>query len=238
MVNPWRILQILIQEFRVNVSIADSSGRTCLHEACWNAQIQWPIVKLLLDSDPHLLFVADRSGRLPMDYCQSHLDITNEWIEFIDENKDNYWPMDAQKKRLVSPLQQQPTPYSTSDCVSIDTESIEHATLIASGNKYSDQITKLFRLGTSLDQLDVEESVSVCYMSGEDDTEGTEYFSRSRNSFNYDMLEAEMSEFLDTLDQNYRQMHCKSHSTRNILGRSEDDERLLKSQLRRETLHL
>jgi Ankyrin repeats (3 copies) len=231
------ILQMLIEEFRVNVSIADSYGRTCLHEACWNSQIQWPIVELLLGSDPHLLFVADVSGKVPMDYCPNHPDITNGWIQFIDQKKDDFWPVDAQTKEWVSPMQKS-IPYCVSDCMDIDTDSIEHAKLVASGNMHPDQVTKMFRLGTSLDELYVDDSVSACYTSCEDDTDGTEYLTRSRNSFDYDMLESELAEFLDALDQNFRQLHCKSHSTKNILGRSHEDEHLEERQLRRETLHL
>jgi hypothetical protein len=239
--GSFYILQMLVQEFRVNVSIADSHGRTCLHEACWNAQIQWPIVELLLGSDPYLLFVADSSGKVPMDYCPSHPDIINGWIQFIDQKKDEYWPMDAESKHLVAPvLPQQSIPYSFSDDMEMDTDSMEHAKLVASGNMHPDQVTKMFRLGTSLDEFeDIHDASSVCYTSCEDDTEGTEYFSRSRNSFNYDMLESELSEFLDTLDQNFRQMHCKSQSTKHILGRSQEFEDIrVERPHRRETLHL
>ena len=230
-------LQMMIREFRVNVSTADSYGRTCLHEACWNARIHWPLVELLLDSDPQLLFVMDRNGRLPLDYCQSNPEITNGWIELIDRKKDEYWPIDSQTNQMVPP-HTRPMASSTFDCMDFDLESIEHAKLVASGNMHPDQITKMFRLGTSLDELEIEDI--AYYTSGDDDTDGTENIAHSRSSFNFDMLEPELSEFLDVLDHNVRQMYVKSQSSKHLLTVSrfgDDDDHHRKPQLRRGTLH-
>jgi ankyrin repeat protein len=212
-----QVLHLFLKELGVKVSVADSSGRTCLHEACWSAQVNWNIVQLLLDHDVHLLLVSDSHGKLPFDYCNTHEDITTGWIQFLDRMKDEYWPLHSENKEFISPVfVQQPNQSPNGDPLKNTTAEMEHAHLLASGRIHPAEIAEMFRSGTSLDLLNEEEdepSTATGYDDGHDDTS---YLSQSGTSFNYDALESEMLVLLDALDDNFRQVHFKSYSSRKL----------------------
>ena len=83
-------LQVML-DFGATVSVCDDYGRTPLHDACWqNEHPQFGLVEVLLQHDPHLLFIQDARGSSPMSYIPR--DRWNEWTRFFMSKKDLFWP--------------------------------------------------------------------------------------------------------------------------------------------------
>jgi len=81
------IVEYLLQLPDVDVRIRDDSGRTILHDACWNPKPQLNIVRWILERDPALFFISDNRGCTPFQYARSeHWGI---WRQFLLENKDS-----------------------------------------------------------------------------------------------------------------------------------------------------
>jgi Ankyrin repeats (many copies) len=73
-----------------DIQVSDDSGRTLLHDACWAAEPNFPLVEKLLDRDIQLLFMMDSRGHLPLSYTRKvHW---SEWLQFLQSKKDVYWP--------------------------------------------------------------------------------------------------------------------------------------------------
>ena len=71
------------------VQVSDDHGRTLLHEACWSSS-SWDIGRLLLEQDPHLLYVADAQGYVPLQYVpRKHWP---HWQAFLKREWDHFWP--------------------------------------------------------------------------------------------------------------------------------------------------
>ena len=95
------ILQLLLQ-FNCHVRVADSRGRTPLHEACWAQQPNLKIVEMILHVDRHLLFIADFRGALPFSYLKP--EHWNDFTKFLMTKKDQLWPDRDMEKNGVEPL--------------------------------------------------------------------------------------------------------------------------------------
>mmetsp|Transcript_542 Transcript_542/g.1178 ORF Transcript_542/g.1178 Transcript_542/m.1178 type:complete len:305 (-) Transcript_542:73-987(-) len=90
------IVEYLLQLPDVNVRISDDTGRTILHDACWNPSPQLKICKWIMDRDPALFFIADNRGCTPFQYARpEHWGI---WRQFLLDNKSS---LQALKKEDV-----------------------------------------------------------------------------------------------------------------------------------------
>ena len=80
------IVEFLLHQPDVDVRISDDSGRTILHDACWNPTPQLQICEWIAKRDPALFFIADNRGCTPFQYARSeHWDI---WRQFLLDNKE------------------------------------------------------------------------------------------------------------------------------------------------------
>jgi hypothetical protein len=83
----------LLESFLENgcsVQVSDDYGRTPLHDACRAATPALETVKLILKADPGLIHMADCHGSIP--FAGVRKEHWSVWIEFIKENKDEFWP--------------------------------------------------------------------------------------------------------------------------------------------------
>ena len=69
----------------VNVRLSDDSGRTPLHDACWNPTPQLTICQGLIKREPGLLLVADRRGCTAFQYAR--MEHWDKWRTFLFENR-------------------------------------------------------------------------------------------------------------------------------------------------------
>jgi hypothetical protein len=72
------------------LQFADDYGRTPLHDACWAAEPAFDIFQTIMKHDARLVHMIDARGHLPLNYVRK--EHWGEWIEFLEANKDIYWP--------------------------------------------------------------------------------------------------------------------------------------------------
>jgi len=88
------IVEFLLQQSEVDVRISDDSGRTVLHDACWNPSPQLKICEWIMERDPALFFIADNRGCTPFEYARpEHWGI---WRQFLLDNKDSLQALRAE----------------------------------------------------------------------------------------------------------------------------------------------
>lgn len=87
------VVEFLLQQSDVDVRISDDSGRTVLHDACWNPSPQLKICEWIMERDPALWFIADNRGSTPFGYARpEHWGI---WRHFLLDNKDSFQALKA-----------------------------------------------------------------------------------------------------------------------------------------------
>jgi hypothetical protein len=91
------VVDFLINEAKVDLRVRDDYGRTPMHDACWTAEPNLPLIKFLVAEWPDLLFVADKRGFTPLQYVRNTHYAT--WCDFMNENKHLLLP-----KLLIKPL--------------------------------------------------------------------------------------------------------------------------------------
>lgn len=77
------VVQFLI-DHGISPKIKDDMGRTPMHDAFWTAKPNFALVKILLSTEPSLLFLSDKRGHTPLDYARR-----NDWFRwniFLSEN--------------------------------------------------------------------------------------------------------------------------------------------------------
>lgn len=84
------VVTFLLDECSSSIRLRDDFGRTPLHDACWTADVQFDIVKMLLLKEPDLLLLSDKRGHTPLDYAAR--DSWGPWCEFLNENRYLLFP--------------------------------------------------------------------------------------------------------------------------------------------------
>lgn len=194
------MLLFLVTEFNCDVQIADDYGRTPAHDAAWAATPNFEIVKILLDCDPCLLYIADARGSLPLSYVQrKHWGV---WIEFLNSVKDQYWAKgggtadDAPPLSLARP-NSRPFPDPENACT------LKAAKMVASGKLSSSEAVLLKQVHEEGVKEDYEEEVT----NTEDyDEDGVDDAMDNSEFSLFDMFEMEMADILK------KYTNCKSDS--------------------------
>jgi hypothetical protein len=79
------IVEYLLDQPDIDLRIRDDSGRTPLHDACWNPSPQLNICKWIIQRDPSLFLISDKRGCTPFQYARpQHWGI---WRKFLFENR-------------------------------------------------------------------------------------------------------------------------------------------------------
>lgn len=72
----------LLSEGGVSLRVRDDYGRTPLHDAFWHKEPDIPLVELILNKEPQLLFISDKRGHTPLDYARKeHWETWNRYFE-------------------------------------------------------------------------------------------------------------------------------------------------------------
>ena len=82
-------------EFGANLQVSDDYGRTPMHDACWQNEMNFQVVEEILKVDNRLFYMLDCRGSLPLSYV--HKDHFEAWQEFLtnEEMLDKYFPKQA-----------------------------------------------------------------------------------------------------------------------------------------------
>ena len=103
-----KLLEVMLNA-GTSLEVADDYGRCVLHDACWAAEPAFDVVRLILNSKNEadsnnlsMFMMQDARGALPLTYV--HRDQWADWIQFLDRDKDIYWPLVQDPSALTSPL--------------------------------------------------------------------------------------------------------------------------------------
>lgn len=80
----------LLMSFGADIQIADSCGRTPLHEACRTEEPCFEMIEAILDVDRRMLFITDSRGATPLAYVRR--ENWTPFTRFFMSKKDKYWP--------------------------------------------------------------------------------------------------------------------------------------------------
>mmetsp|Transcript_26617 Transcript_26617/g.62546 ORF Transcript_26617/g.62546 Transcript_26617/m.62546 type:complete len:365 (+) Transcript_26617:168-1262(+) len=90
------LLSMLIDEYGADVQIADSNGRTPLHEACFGGATEphFAVIDILAGKDKRMFSLKDKDGKTPLDCIP--MEQWGSWIDFLYVRRDTHFP-----RRLV-----------------------------------------------------------------------------------------------------------------------------------------
>jgi hypothetical protein len=185
------LLKILLSDdVKTELHVADDYGRTPMHDACWASEMAKDVLNMILQQNTveniHMFYMEDARGSLPLSYV--HKTQYAEWIQFIDEVKDKYWPI------VTSPmtnnlLVRQP-PHTRPIVDPMNALSLELASMVANGRLEPHEASVLKRTGTNLGADDVTD----CETIYDDDDDDDDDDSDEEDDSDYDSEEDEDSE--------------------------------------------
>lgn len=83
-----------------DLRVCDGFGRTPFHHCCWANAFCRDIAELILEADWKQLLIEDKRGQTPLDYVRA--DHASDWIEFLEDNKDKYFPAGGKVPELTN----------------------------------------------------------------------------------------------------------------------------------------
>jgi hypothetical protein len=84
------IFQCLV-DHGCDLRVCDGFGRTPLHHCCWASEFSAEIAEVIIRRDWQQLFIEDKRGQTPLEYIRP--DQAPDWIEFLEDNRDRFFPM-------------------------------------------------------------------------------------------------------------------------------------------------
>jgi hypothetical protein len=79
-------MRFLLDEAGCSIRVCCDSGRTAMHDVAWTSSPNFEMVRLILESSPELLWIADNRDFTCLDYVPR--DCWAQWCNFLDERKD------------------------------------------------------------------------------------------------------------------------------------------------------
>jgi hypothetical protein len=79
------IVEFLINEANVPVTVVDEMGRTPFHDACWSSSLNFEIIELMIRIAPEEMLFPDKRGHTPFDYTRQK--DWEEWMKFLSTHQ-------------------------------------------------------------------------------------------------------------------------------------------------------
>jgi ankyrin repeat protein len=79
------IVEFLINQAKVSVTVVDDMGRTPFHDACWSSSLNFEIIKLMIRIAPEEMLFPDKRGHTPFDYTRER--DWEEWMKFLSTHQ-------------------------------------------------------------------------------------------------------------------------------------------------------
>jgi hypothetical protein len=79
------IVEFLINEAKVSVTVVDDMGRTPFHDACWSSSLNFEIIELLMRIAPEEMLFPDKRGHTSFDYTRQR--DWEEWMRFLSTHQ-------------------------------------------------------------------------------------------------------------------------------------------------------
>lgn len=97
------VVQYMVEEAKVNVTVRDDFGRTVLHDAAWTSSPNKAVMEILLRAvHPEMLLAEDVRGHTPFDYARK--EHWAEWVDFLSQHQDKLARSFATNATTVSRL--------------------------------------------------------------------------------------------------------------------------------------
>jgi hypothetical protein len=80
------MMHFLLHEAKISLRVCCDSGRTVLHDACWNASPNFECIALIVQACPDLLLIMDNRQLTPLAYVPK--DAWGDWCSFLQEHPD------------------------------------------------------------------------------------------------------------------------------------------------------
>lgn len=84
------IFQCLV-DHGCDLRVCDGFGRTPLHHCCWASEFSAEIAEVIIRRDWQQLLIEDKRGQTPLEYVRP--DQASDWIEFLEDNRDRFFPI-------------------------------------------------------------------------------------------------------------------------------------------------
>lgn len=122
----------LMMEYGCDVRVADSNGRTPLHEACDRADHDYHMIDIIAKQDAGLFYMEDVTGKVPLEYVPAPQ--WSEWNHYLQSRSDILWP----RRDVMKVMEQDDLPVTHTEPISdpsthTHTIPISKVQLIASG---------------------------------------------------------------------------------------------------------
>lgn len=78
-------------EHGATLQVCDDYGRTPLHDTCWAPEPALDVAQVVIKADARMLHMIDARGHSPLNYVRK--EHWGDWINFLDEQKDVFWPV-------------------------------------------------------------------------------------------------------------------------------------------------
>ncbi|CAJ1966053.1 unnamed protein product [Cylindrotheca closterium] len=100
-------LLTMLMDAGCSIKVSDDYGRTPLHDACWQSKPNFDVIRLIFQTDKHLVRMRDIRGTTPLSYVKEENFI--KWNEFLASIMDEFWP----RRNPTTDGEQAPPPLTT-----------------------------------------------------------------------------------------------------------------------------
>mmetsp|Transcript_42822 Transcript_42822/g.103561 ORF Transcript_42822/g.103561 Transcript_42822/m.103561 type:complete len:397 (+) Transcript_42822:167-1357(+) len=83
-------LLTMLMDGGCSIKVSDDYGRTPLHDACWQSKPNFDVIRLIFQTDKHLVKMRDIRGTTPLSYVKEENFV--KWNEFLASIMDEFWP--------------------------------------------------------------------------------------------------------------------------------------------------
>lgn len=118
--------------------VCDGFGRTPLHHCCWASTFSREIAEIILQVDWKQLLIEDKRGQTPLEYVRPEQ--ADDWIEFLEENQDLYFPRGGAIPPVVNLKETRPDGYLPDPPNALP---VQLATAVSAGQLTPDEVDNL-----------------------------------------------------------------------------------------------
>lgn len=83
-------LLTMLMDAGCSIKVSDDYGRTPLHDACWQSKPDFDVIRLIFQTDKHLVKMRDIRGTTPLSYVKEENFV--KWNQFLASIMDEFWP--------------------------------------------------------------------------------------------------------------------------------------------------
>ncbi|GAX10949.1 hypothetical protein FisN_2Lh479 [Fistulifera solaris] len=161
-------------EHGATLQVCDDYGRTPLHDTCWAPEPALDVAQVVIKADARMLHMIDARGDAPLNYVRK--EHWGDWINFLDEHKDDFWPVQEGATEVAKDLTVETTTGTTipdpKNALTLDL-----AKMVAAGRLTPEEAKYLASVQKDDDRESGSEEDDDDYSDDDDDDEDDDDFS-------------------------------------------------------------